>query len=210
MMKRSSLHEELANSITHGIGALLALAGLVILVVLAALKGTALHLIGFSVFGSAMLVLYVMSTLYHSITHERAKLLFRKFDHMAIYLLIAGTYTPFCLTALQGWLGWTLLGIVWSCALAGVVLKIFFTGKREKLSTGLYIALGWMCVLAAKPLYDALPPVVLTFLVLGGVFYTAGTFFYLMDYKRYFHSIWHVFVLAGTVAHFFAVILLLL
>jgi hemolysin III len=210
MMKRSSLHEELANSITHGIGALLALAGLVILVVLAALKGTALHLIGFSVFGSAMLVLYVMSTLYHSITHERAKLLFRKFDHMAIYLLIAGTYTPFCLTALQGWLGWTLLGIVWRCALAGVVLKIFFTGKREKLSTGLYIALGWMCVLAAKPLYDALPPVVLTFLVLGGIFYTAGTFFYLMDYKRYFHSIWHVFVLAGTVAHFFAVILLLL
>ncbi|HEY9045759.1 MAG TPA: hemolysin III family protein [Ohtaekwangia sp.] len=203
-----SHREELANALTHGLGALLAAAALVLLVVFATIKGTAWHIVSFSVFGGTMVLLYMASTLYHSITHEKAKLFFRKVDHMSIYLLIAGTYTPFCLY-LQNWIGWTMFGLIWACAIIGIVLKAFFTGKKELLSTILYIIMGWLGVIIFKQLYDAIPLTSFVFLLLGGVFYTAGTFFFVKDKIRYYHSIWHLFVLAGSTAHFFSVIGLL-
>lgn len=204
------IKEEIANAITHGIGALLATAALVVLVVAASWYGTVWHVVGFAIYGATKVILYLSSTLYHSLTHARAKSLFRKFDHMSIFLLIAGTYTPFCLTVLSGWLGWTIFGIVWACAIAGIVLKTFFTGKHERLSTFIYIAMGWLILPAIKPLYDAVPAETFIFLMVGGAFYTMGTYFFLKDLrKKYYHSIWHIFVLAGSVAHFFSVIWLL-
>ncbi|HEY3406271.1 MAG TPA: hemolysin III family protein [Ohtaekwangia sp.] len=204
-----SLKDEIVNAITHGIGTLLAIAGLVLLIVFAAIKGNAWHIVSFTIFGATMVILYLASTLYHSLTHEKAKFLFRKFDHMSIYLLIAGTYTPFCLVVLQGWIGWTFLGIVWSCAILGIVLKAFHTGKKEKLSTLLYVMMGWVGMLAAKPLYEAMPQSSFVLLLAGGAFYTLGTLFFIKDKITYFHGAWHVCVLAGTTAHFFSVLGLL-
>lgn len=201
--------EEIANAITHGIGALLSIAGLALLVVMASLHGSAWHITGFAIFGGSMIVLYVSSTLYHAFVGQRVKYLFRKFDHMSIYLLIAGTYTPFCLTALNSWIGWTVLGIVWGCAIAGIILKAFYTGKHEKLSTFLYVMMGWIILPAVKPLYDAVSFEIFFLLMAGGVCYTMGTYFFLKDTKRYYHRIWHLFVLAGTILHFFSVLLLL-
>lgn len=203
------LKDEIANSVTHGLGSLLAIAGLVLLIIFAALKGTATHVVSFTIFGATAVLLYVSSTLYHSLTHQKAKFLFRKFDHMSIYLLIAGTYTPFCLVALNGWIGWTLFGLIWGCAVLGIVMKSFFTGRNEKLSTLIYVLMGWFGVLAAKPLYETLPSGCLALLLTGGVFYTAGTLFFMKDHVRYFHSVWHVFVIAGSAAHFFSVLSLL-
>src|SRR3982751_5131464 len=139
-----SIKEEIANAITHGVGALLALAALVILIIIASLYGTPWHIVSFTIYGSALLILYLVSTLYHSLTHLGAKTLFRKFDHMSIFLLIAGTYTPFCLTVLTGWIGWTIFGITWTCAICGIILKAFHTGKYERLSTFLYVMMGWL------------------------------------------------------------------
>jgi hemolysin III len=204
-----SKREEIANAITHGIGACLAIAALVVLTVFAAIKGTAWHVVSFSIFGATLVILYIASTLYHSLTHQKAKRLFRKFDHISIYLLIAGTYTPFCLAALQGWIGWTLFGIIWACAVVGTVLKSLHIGKLELLSTFMYILMGWVVIIAIKPLYDSISLSGFTFLMLGGVFYTAGTIFFIKDKNKYFHSIWHLFVLAGSTFHFFAVIALL-
>jgi len=204
-----SKREEIANAITHGIGACLAIASLVILIVFAAIHGSAWHVVSFSIFGATLVILYLASTLYHSLTHKGAKKLFRKFDHISIYLLIAGTYTPFCLAALQGWVGWTLFGIVWGCAILGTVVKSIQTGKFEVLSTIMYVMMGWVVLFAIKPLYDSISAQAFIFLILGGVFYTAGTFFYVKDKVKYFHSIWHLFVLTGSTMHFFAVIALL-
>lgn len=204
-----SRREEIVNAVTHGIGAGLAISALVILIVVAAIDGSAVHVVGFSIFGATMVVLYLASTIYHSLTHPSAKQLFRKFDHMSIFLLIAGSYTPFCLTVLPGWIGWSILAIVWTCAVAGIVLKAFHTGKHEGLSTFLYIMMGWLVIPAIKPLYDSVSFETFLFLMLGGVFYTAGTFFFLKDRKKYFHGIWHLFVLAGSTFHFFSVITLL-
>lgn len=201
--------EEIANSITHGIGALMAIAALVILTVFSILKGTTWHIVSFSVFGATLVTLYTASTLYHSLTNEKVKVLFRKFDHMSIYLLIAGTYTPFCLTVLNNWIGWTLFGIVWGSAILGIVLKSFFTGKKELLSTILYVVMGWVALLAIKPLFDSVTLTTFVLLMAGGVFYTAGTYFFVKDRIKYFHSIWHLFVLAGSTFHFFAVLNLL-
>ncbi|RAW02868.1 PAQR family membrane homeostasis protein TrhA [Pseudochryseolinea flava] len=201
--------QEIANAISHGIGALFSIAALVLLIVVSAIHGTAWHVAGFSIFGATMIILYMSSTLYHALTNDRAKHLFRKFDHMSIFLLIAGTYTPFCLTVLNNWIGWTVLGIVWSCAAAGIVVKAFHTGKYEKLSTFLYVMMGWIILPAIKPLYDAVPFWTFILLMAGGAFYTMGTYFFLKDQKRYYHSIWHLFVLAGTVSHFFSVLLLI-
>src|SRR3990170_1719732 len=160
-----SKREEVANAITHAIGALLAIAALVLLIVFAALQGSAWHVSSFSIFGSTLVVLYVMSTLYHSLTHPKAKKLFRKFDHMSIFLFIAGTYTPFCLTVLNGWLGWTLFGIVWTSAVAGILLKAFYTGRGELISTLLYILMGWIVVFVIKPVYAYMSLEGFTFLV---------------------------------------------
>ena len=204
-----STKEEIANAITHGIGALLAIAGLTLLVVFAAISGTAWHVTSFAIFGSSMVVLYVMSTLYHSLTSIKAKRLFRKFDHMSIFLLIAGTYTPFCLTALRGWLGWVIFGVVWFCAIAGIVVKAFATGRGEMLSTVLYLVMGWMIVIFIKPVFVNMTTAGFTFLVAGGCSYTIGALFYVKDKLHYFHSIWHLFVVGGSVFHFFAVLTLL-
>jgi len=204
-----SKREEIANAITHGIGALLATAALVLLIVFSSLQGTAWHITSFTIFGAMLVVLYVMSTLYHSLTNIRAKKLFRKFDHMSIFLLIAGTYTPFCLTVLNGWLGWTLFGIVWTSAVAGILLKAFYTGRGELISTLLYILMGWIVVFVIKPVYSYMSFEGFTFLVVGGAFYTLGAFFFLKDKIPYNHSIWHLFVLGGSIFHFFAVVSLL-
>jgi hemolysin III len=204
-----STKEEIANAITHGVGALLAIAALVVLVVLAAIKGNAWHVISFSVFGSTLVLLYFASTLYHSLTNVRAKNVFHKFDHIAIYLLIAGTYTPFCLTALRGWIGWTVLGVVWSCAILGTVLKSISVGNRVLMSTILYVLMGWVILIAIKPLYLAMPLNGFLLLILGGVSYTLGTIFFIRDKVKYNHSVWHVFVLGGSVLHFFSVLALL-
>lgn len=204
-----STREEIANAITHGIGAVLSVAALVILVVFASLHGNVWHIVSFSIFGATLIILYMASTLYHSLTNERAKRLFRKFDHISIFLLIAGTYTPFCLVALQGWIGWTLFGIVWACAITGIVFKSIHIGKLEILSTIMYVMMGWVAVFAIKPLYASMSSAGFTFLILGGICYTAGTIFFVKDKIRYFHSIWHLFVLAGSIFHFFSVMSLL-
>lgn len=202
-------HEEIANAITHGIGTGLSIAALALLAILSAMEGNAAHVVGFSIFGATLVVLYLASTLYHSISNQKVKKLFRKFDHMSIFLLIAGTYTPFCLTALPGPVGWTVLGIVWACALGGIVMKAFHTGKFEGVSTFLYVVMGWLIIPAIKPLYESVSFQTFLLLIAGGLFYTAGTFFFVKDNHRYFHSIWHVFVLAGSTFHFFSVLSLL-
>ena len=201
--------EELLNAITHGIGAVLAIAGLVILIVLSSLEGTPWHITGFAVFGSALVILYTMSALYHAFTGERLKTMFRKFDHMAIFILIAGTYTPFCLTVLNGWIGWSLFGVIWGCAAAGIILKVFSTGKYEMLSTALYVTMGWIALVFIKPLFSSTPIESFTLLISGGAFYSIGVIFFVKDKVKYFHGIWHLFVLAGSTFHFFAVLTLL-
>jgi hemolysin III len=204
-----STGEEIANAITHGIGALLAVAALVVLIVMAAIHGSVWHIVSFSIFGATLVLLYFASTLYHSLTHAKAKRVFHKFDHISIYLLIAGTYTPFCLTPLRGWIGWTVLGVVWSCAILGAVLKAISVGKRIKLSTVLYILMGWVILVAIQPLYKTMPFNGFLFLVAGGISYTIGTIFFIRNQVKYNHSVWHVFVLGGSVLHFFSVLSLL-
>ncbi|GIM27602.1 hemolysin D [Clostridium polyendosporum] len=201
--------EEIVNAITHGIGACLAIAALVILIVFAVLKGTIWHIVSFSIYGAMLVILYMGSTLYHSLTNKKAKKLFRKFDHMSIFLLIAGTYTPYCLTVLRGYLGWTIFGIVWGCTILGVSLKAFYIGKKEILSTLLYIVMGWLIIIAIKQLYLLMTFSGFIFLVLGGVSYTLGTYFFIKDRMSYNHGIWHLFVMAGSIFHFFSVISLL-
>ena len=202
---RPRLGEEIANAITHGIGALLALAGLVFLAIYAEAGST----VSFAIYGSTLVVLYLASTLYHSLAFTRARTLFRKFDHMAIFLLIAGTYTPFCLLALQGWIGWTLFGVVWGLAIAGIVLKALFTGRFEWLSVSIYILTGWIVILAIKPIYQVMSAQGFVLLVCGGLAYTIGTFFYVNSRIPFSHSIWHLWVLAGSTLHFFSVLTLL-
>lgn len=200
--EKPKLGEELANAITHGVGAILAIAGFAFLMLVA--EGYLAF--SLAVYGTTLVVLYLASTLYHSLVFTRARRLFRKFDHMAIFLLIAGTYTPFCLTVLQGWWGWTLLIAVWVFAIAGIVLKSLFTGRFEWISVTMYILTGWMVVLAIKPIYEFLSPESFVLLVCGGLCYTVGTVFYVKSKIPYFHSIWHLWVLAGSVMHFFCIL----
>jgi len=207
--RKYSTGEEIANSITHGIGAALAIAALVTLVVLAAIQGTVWHIVSFSIFGSTLVLLYFASTLYHSLTHVGAKALFHKFDHISIYLLIAGTYTPFCLTALRGWVGWSVFGVVWACAILGTVVKSISVGRQVKLSTILYIMMGWVILIAIVPLYKSMNFTGFILLMAGGLSYTAGTIFFIRDHVKYNHSVWHLFVVGGSVMHFFSVLTLL-
>ncbi|MBC6906820.1 hemolysin III family protein [Saccharophagus sp. K07] len=196
---------ERLNSITHLMGAALALAGLIVLINQAAHQGHLMKIISFSVYGATLFTLYLLSTLYHSF-RGRAKEIFQKFDHAAIYLLIAGTYTPFLLVSLEGPWGWTLFGIIWSLAVIGIVLDATLKPRREVLSVTLYIVMGWLCLVAIKPLVHALSHQGFLWLLAGGIFYTAGVVFYVFDHRKsYFHAIWHLFVLAGSVSHYFAV-----
>lgn len=201
-----SLGEEIANSITHGAGIVLAIIGLTVLTAFASVYGNTRHIVGVSVFGAAMIVMYTASTLYHSVTHPRAKQLLRIFDHAAIFVLIAGTYTPFTLVTLQGSLGWVLFGVIWGLAAIGIVLQIVSLERMSFLSLFLYLGMGWAVIFAIKPILAALPSGGLTLLVLGGLAYTVGVIFYVWR-RPYFHAIWHGFVLAGTVFHYFAILL---
>ena len=201
-----TLGEEIANSISHGIGLLLALIGAPFLVVSAVQHEDATYVAAVIVFAVTMLLLYGASMLYHALLPNRAKRVFKVLDHSAIYLLIAGTYTPFTLGALRGDWGWALFGLIWGMAILGVVLKSMNRMSHPHLSTGLYLAMGWLVLIAIKPLMAHVPAAGLWWLVAGGVAYTAGVVFYATDSRwRYAHFVWHLFVLAVTVCHFFAV-----
>lgn len=202
--------EEIANAVTHGIGAALSVAALVLLIVFSSLKGTAWHVVSFTIYGSTMLLLYLSSTLVHGLRDGKAKDFFEFMDHSSIYLFIAGTYTPFLLVAIRGTLGWSLFGIVWGIALFGVIFKAFFVKKFLFLSTLFYIAMGWLIVIAWNPLTAVVAPQGLNLLAIGGVLYTLGTIFYVWRGFPYHHAIWHLFVLAGSILHFFAILLYLL
>lgn len=201
-----SLREEIFNSITHGIGTLLSIAALVLLVVFAAIKGNTWHVVSFSIFGSSLVLLYLSSTLYHSFTREKLKNLFVRFDHAAIFLLIAGTYTPFVLTTIRGALGWTLFGIIWGLAIAGMVIRSIYLTRFRKLMVGIYLAMGWMFLLAIGPIVRNLPASSIAFLFIGGACYSIGVIFYAWRGLKYGHGIWHLFVLAGSIMHFFSVL----
>jgi len=198
--------EELANSITHGIGALLAAAGVAVLVTLAARRGTAWHVVACSVFGATLVALYLASTLYHAIPAPAAKRVFRSLDHAGILFLIAGTYTPFTLVTLRGPWGWSLFGVVWGLALVGLALELT-TARRPVLAVSLYLLMGWTVVVAARPLLATMAIEGVLLLVAGGVAYTAGVVFYAWRRLKYHHALWHAFVMLGSGAHFFAVLL---
>src|SRR5690606_19205087 len=198
--------EEFASALTHGVGAAAALAGGAVLIALAALRGDGWQLTAAIVFGICLLLLYVASTLYHAVSHPVAKPRLKVFDHCAIYLLIAGTYTPFTLVGLRGTLGWSLFAAIWALAIAGVVFKLFFTGRFRLLSTAIYVAMGWLVLVAIKPVMAALDDWTFGWLLAGGLAYTAGTLFYHRPSLPYAHSIWHLFVIAGGACHFVAVL----
>jgi hemolysin III len=201
-----SLGEEIANSVSHGLALLLAIGAAVFLIVAVSPLGAA-NIVGACVYAATMVLLYLASTLYHAMPPGRAKRVFMKLDHGAIYFFIAGTYTPFALGALGGPWGWTLFGLVWSLALLGAVLKAADCLSRPWLSTGLYLAMGWLVLIAAVPLIERVPMNGLALLVAGGITYTAGVVFFVLDSRvRYAHAVWHSFVIAGTGCHFFAVL----
>jgi hemolysin III len=201
-----SRKEEVANSVTHGIGAVLSIAALVILIVFASLYGNAWHIVSFTIYGASMFILYMSSTLVHSFPEGRAKDIFEILDHSSIYFYIAGTYTPFLLVVIRGSVGWSLFGVVWGLAIAGTIFKCFFVKKYLFTSTILYVVMGWMMVFAWKPLGDKLSSQGMTFLMIGGLLYTFGAIFYVWRGFRYHHAVWHLFVIAGTVLHFFCVL----
>ncbi len=197
--------EELANRLTHALGALLSVAGLVLLVVAATQHGDAWHITSSAIFGTTLVLLYTVSTIYHSFQRENTRRMLRKFDHAAIFLLIAGTYTPFLLVTLRGPWGWSLFGVVWGLALVGIVMKFWFAGRFNFISTLIYLGMGWLVMIAIKPMSSALPQAGLVWLIAGGVSYSGGTAFYLWGKLPYHHAIWHVFVLGGSVCHWIAV-----
>lgn len=200
-----SVGEELANALSHGIGCLLAMASLPVLVSFTAQRGGALSVVAACVFSTTMIVLYLVSALYHALPAGRAKLWCNRLDHAAIYLFIAGSYTPFVLGVLRGGWGWTLFGIVWAAAALGITVKLLDRLKHPLLSTGLYVAMGWVALLAAGPLVERMPPAGIAWLVAGGLAYTLGALVFLLDNRvRYAHFVWHLFVLAGSTCHFFA------
>jgi hemolysin III len=199
-----SLGEEIANSVSHGVGVLAAMAITPVMIVKAIPEG-ATAVVGVSIFGATMILLYLASTLYHAFPRSKTKRVFNIFDHGAIFLLIAGTYTPFTLGVLRGAWGWSLLIVVWVLAILGVVLKSTAGAKSGKVSTGLYLAMGWLAVFAIKPFWLHMPAAGLIWLVAGGLMYSAGVFFFVAEKIRYHHFIWHLFVMAGTACHVVAV-----
>jgi hemolysin III len=200
-----TLGEEIANSVSHGLGLLLALAGAALLMVATARMGSAWSIVGDSVFAATMVLLYLASTLYHSLRPNKAKDFFRLLDHGAVFLLIAGTYTPFTLGVLRGPWGWTLLGLVWTLAIAGIGMKAIFGARYLWFSVALYVTMGWLVVIAAKTVITHVPVAGLLWILAGGIAYTGGLGFFAAHRMRYGHFIWHLFVIAGTTCHFFAV-----
>jgi hemolysin III len=201
-----SFGEEIANSISHGLGLLLAIAVMPVLVLSAMRVGSIHFIVGTSVFGGTMVLLYLASTLYHSLTHEGAKRFFRLLDHSAIFLLIAGTYTPFTLGVLRGPWGWTILVIVWGLAVVGITMKAIVGTRHSWISIVLYLLMGWLAVVAVKPMFQLVPLPGIVWILAGGIAYTGGLAFFAAPRLRYGHFIWHLFVITGTTCHFFAVL----
>lgn len=205
-----STGEEIANAVTHGLGVALSIAALVLMVVRAAGTGDPAKIVSAVVFGTCLVLLYLSSTLYHSLSPPKAKRVFKVLDHSAIYLLIAGTYTPFALVTLRGLLGWALFALLWALAVAGVCTEAFWVNRPRWLSALIYIGMGWIAVLAWRPLVDALPRAALGLLLLGGVLYTVGTIFYVIRRVPYMHAVWHLWVIGGSTCHVLAVLLYVL
>ncbi len=207
---RYSHAEEIASSIVHGVGTVLAVLGLALLAVFAARDGGARDVVAVSVFGSTLILLYAVSTLYHGLSHPRAKRILRAVDHSAIFLLIAGTYTPFTLLSLRGPWGWSLFGVVWGIAVLGIALRLALRRRPTGLFVGLYVGLGWCAVVATRQLLARVEPAGLVLLLAGGIAYTAGVIFYLWHRLPFHHAIWHVFVLGGSVLHYFSILFFVL
>jgi len=204
--RRPTVGEEIANSLSHGVGLALAIIATPILIIAASRSGTAWNVVGVAVFAASMITLYFASTLYHALRHERAKRFFRMLDHGAIFLLIAGTYTPFTLGILRGPWGWTLFGLIWGLAIVGLTMKAIFGARYNWLSVVLYLIMGWLVVIAAPEVFHRVPLSGLAWIIAGGIAYTGGVGFYAAHRVRYAHFAWHLFVIAGTVCHFFAVL----
>ena len=205
--KRYTLGEEIFNSVSHGAGSLLSIAGTIILIIFSVIYANTWAVVSSCIYGASLIILYTMSTLYHAITNKKAKKFFRIMDHNTIFFLIAGTYTPLTLFCLNGWLGWTLFGIVWGAAIIGIVLNSIDLERFRKPSVVCYILMGWVIILAIKPLMESIPQISLIFLLTGGVFYTVGVIFYAIKKIKYFHSIWHLFTIAGSIFHYFSILL---
>jgi len=198
--------EEFWNVMTHGFGLLLSIAGLIVLVIYSGLYLSAKHIVGFSIYGVSLVVLYAASTTYHMAKKEKLRLRLNVFDHSAIYVLIAGTYTPITLITLQGSVGWSLFAVIWGLAIVGIVLKLFYTGRFDKLSTAIYVLMGWLAIVAIKPLLNNMSTEGLIWLLIGGLFYTVGAVFYLINSIKFNHVIFHVFVLFGSICHFICIL----
>ena len=202
-----SVGEEIANAVTHGLGLLLAIAGLILLVVRMSVQNDLIGLASVAIYGTTLVTLYLASTLYHSVKAPEIKRLMRVFDHTAIYLLIAGTYTPLTLIVLRDSWGWALFAAVWTLAIVGVTYKLFAFGRFQRLSLALYLGMGWLAILAISPLMKALDPAGIALIGAGGLAYTLGVVFYVLQRRRYFHAIWHLFVMGGSILHYLAVLL---
>ncbi|MBQ8927234.1 MAG: hemolysin III family protein [Oscillospiraceae bacterium] len=204
--KPYTLGEEIFNSVSHGVGALLAIAGTAVLIVFAAVNRGPMEVVCACLFGASLIILYTMSTLYHAITNPTAKKVFQILDHNTIFLLIAGTYTPYTLCCIRPmWLGWTIFGCIWGAAVFGIVMSSISLERFRKISTFCYILMGWGIILAIRPLTRGIPVFSLVTLIVGGVLYSLGVIFYVKKSVKYFHSIWHLFVVAGSVLHYFSV-----
>lgn len=208
--QRYTGREELANALTHGVGTALGLAGLAVLVTFASLRGDVWRIVSFAIYGTTLVLLYLASTLYHSFGSTKWRDFFRVLDHAAIFLLIAGSYTPFTLVTLRGPWGWTLFGLIWGIGLAGICTTVMFLKAPKWLIVALYVGMGWLAVIALKPLIAALPAGGMWLIAAGGLCYTGGVVFYMWHSLRYHHAIWHLFVLAGSLAHYFAILIYVL
>ena len=202
--------EEISHSVSHGIGVALSVAGFVISVVMAAGTGSAIKVVSFAIFGTSMILLYTASTLYHAFTQKKVKQVFQYADHITIFILIAGTYTPIALILLGGAWGWTLFGLSWGLAIAGIIYEALFMERYKWVSISIYLGMGWIAVVAIKPLMELMPFGLFMWILVGGLFYTFGSIFYLIEKIKFFHFIWHLFVIAGTLCHFFGLIFYLI
>jgi len=206
LTERYSIVEEIINASTHGFGILLSIVGLVVLVAFASIDGSPILITSCAVFGGTLIFAYSSSTLYHAVTNEKAKQIFRQFDHASIYLLIAGTYTPIALILLNGTWGWTIFAIIWTTAIAGVILKFIYPHRFKKLSVALYLIMGWFVLVAINQLMQNMESGGLWLMLIGGLFYSVGVIFYVWKSLPYNHAIWHLFVLKGSVSHYFMVL----